>query len=170
MYYVSCWLPNKSQFKWLEKILWSFLWSKYGGEWWFPRMYVPSQRRTWVWTLLMVLPGEAFLFPSGLCNAFRLLPLGTFPYNTGLIQCNTCPRSMALLGYVTLSLHFTCSHFWILHLWKYFRGPKICCQPERMELFRQQIRMGFGLAPNLELEASRSVYCWTSTIWSSQIE
>ena len=30
IYYVSCWLPNKTQICWLERILRSYLWAKYG--------------------------------------------------------------------------------------------------------------------------------------------
>jgi hypothetical protein len=34
--YVSCWLPNKVQFRHLEQILHSYLWAKYGGAWGLP--------------------------------------------------------------------------------------------------------------------------------------
>jgi hypothetical protein len=32
IYYVSYWLSSQAQFKCLEYILWSYLWSKYGRE------------------------------------------------------------------------------------------------------------------------------------------
>jgi len=75
--YVSCRHPSKIQFRQLEHILKSYLWSNFlsidGREdyQWFRGMYVLYPRMIGVWDLLMLLHKEAILLPNEWCNTLR---------------------------------------------------------------------------------------------------